>query len=872
MDPAAIGTRLASSAVAPLIKKLFVADGPGAGLVDRPVRVSRLVSFMGEKRTFTERDMRKLTTELIKRALKEAGPYDPPLPDDEQQLVAETLMHTLHVLGELEMDDVQAVRLGPAGLAWLLRKEARRPLFLSADALHFHNALLEVACLHILNFFTQRSTFVARTLVTQSQQLSDLVARVDLLIERTPAQSAEDAGFEWRYARHIEHKHGLLTIYGIDLNQSREWPLGAAYLSLETTRTERPATGTGLPDGGGGDSHAQGVWQVHSQPIERALAAHDRLLLRGVAGSGKTTLVQWLAVTAARQDTGDGRHYLLGRVPFVLPLRTLIRNTGPGAVLPTPDRFLAAVGCPLAGMQPGGWAERVLSAGRALVLVDGIDEVPAQERERTRRWLHELLGVFPGNLWLVTSRPSAVREDWLDAEGFTELALSPMSRSDVAQFISRWHTAAGADASLERALLTAIRTKQELARLATNPLMCGLICALHRERRGYLPHGRKDLYDAALWMLLERRDRERDLPSAPDGIQLTREPQIQLLQKLAYWMIRNGRSEMSEGVAVALIDDALAAMPYVAEQGTAQEICRHLLLRSGLLREPGPAALDFIHRTFQDYLGAKAAVEERDFGLLVNNAHLDQWEDVIRMAVAHARKDERADLLTALLDRGDRRGALLSAACLEDATELDPAVRARVKEHTAALLPPQDHQVMGDLIEVGPIVLGLLPGPDELTAEEARRVVQTASLIGTDAAIPVLARFRDHPDVDVRQQLVWAWHRLDTAVFAEEVIAHLDETGVYYTVTNRRELDTLRALGGRARIQVSASFTPEELTAGLITERVTHLWLEHEPEYGVEWLGTLPNLVRVTVERTLLTGPQEIRQAVPEHVEVVRTR
>ncbi|MGW1373573.1 NACHT N-terminal Helical domain 1-containing protein [Streptomyces sp. NPDC002446] len=48
MEAAAIGARLASSVVAPLIKRLFVADGPGAGLVDRPLRVSKLVSFKGE--------------------------------------------------------------------------------------------------------------------------------------------------------------------------------------------------------------------------------------------------------------------------------------------------------------------------------------------------------------------------------------------------------------------------------------------------------------------------------------------------------------------------------------------------------------------------------------------------------------------------------------------------------------------------------------------------------------------------------------------------------------------------------------------------------------------------------------------------------
>ncbi|MFF3541563.1 hypothetical protein ACFYXD_06840 [Streptomyces platensis] len=53
MEAAAIGARLASSVVAPLIKRLFVADGPGAGLVDRPLRFSNLVSFKGEKRAIT---------------------------------------------------------------------------------------------------------------------------------------------------------------------------------------------------------------------------------------------------------------------------------------------------------------------------------------------------------------------------------------------------------------------------------------------------------------------------------------------------------------------------------------------------------------------------------------------------------------------------------------------------------------------------------------------------------------------------------------------------------------------------------------------------------------------------------------------------
>ncbi|MEK8172921.1 hypothetical protein NKH77_39725 [Streptomyces sp. M19] len=142
-----------------------------------------------------------------------------------------------------------------------------------------------------------------------------------------------------------------------------------------------------------------------------------------------------------------------------------------------------------------------------------------------------------------------------------------------------------------------------------------------------------------------------------------------------------------------MIADVLPAMPTVAEQGDAALVLDHLISRSGLLRQPTADTLDFVHRTFQDYLGAKAAVEGRDLGVLTRHAHDDQWEDVIRMAIAHARPNERATLLRRIVTRGDRtvkhrtRLHLLALACLEQAIELDPAVREEVESRTSALLP-----------------------------------------------------------------------------------------------------------------------------------------------------------------------------------------
>ncbi|KUN17674.1 ATP-binding protein [Streptomyces corchorusii] len=845
MEPVVLGGKLASSLVGSLIKKLFVAEGPGAGLVDRPVRMKNLVSFRGEKRTLDEKDVHKLAEYLVQQAIDSPG--ERPFRPQERAAVVDALARRLLALGDLDMDDVQAVRLGHRELARRLRSQSPAPDGLSTDAQLFLDSATEWASLQVLEFFTRRSTFVARTLVEQARAQADLVAKVDELLTRTPRPDTRDTTFERGYLDYVVRKHGKLTIYGIDLSNSPDrWPLDAAYLSLNV-----------IGHGEETDFEPASTSPV-SAPADQVLSDHDRVLLRGAAGSGKTTLIQWLAVSAAASST-EGMAYLIGRIPFVLPLRTLTRH---GERLPSPTRFLASVGCPLADSQPEGWEHRVLASGRGLVLVDGLDEVPEHERERTRAWLRDLVDAYPGNRWLVTSRPSAVREDWLASDGFTELSLSAMSPSDVAAFIKRWHRAAATGvpdedallASYEAQLRDAVRTKTDLGRLATNPLMCGLICALHRDRRGYLPYGRKELYDSALSMLLVRRDRERDM-TVPE---LSEEPQLQLLQRLAHWLIRNGRTEMDWSRAESIISEVLPAVPAAHILGDAGDVLRHFLIRTGLLLSPAPGTIHFVHRTFQDYLGARAAVEAGDFGLLAEHADDDQWSDVIRMAVAQARPRERAELLDLLTAYPDKRAHLLAMACLEHATELDPTVRRRVEEMTAMLLPPRTETEVRELAEAGPLVLGLLPGPQGLSDEEAEAVTATAALIGTDAAVPVLARYRKHSAWRVRVNLTRAWDLFDADVYADEVLAQADTHDIFLFATSPAQVRALSRLGHRARIGLKGDHVPTDIFR-VIPEGVESLGLyENSLLSDLGPLSSLPS-----VRHLNLVGCPEIEDLAP---------
>ncbi|MEU7484919.1 NACHT domain-containing protein [Streptomyces sp. NPDC042319] len=880
MDPTTAAARLVPGHVGPLVRTLFVSadEDPAAGVADdRPVPVARLVVFRGEKPALTEEDLERLAERLL----------EPAEPDEAALLpVAGALARTLAALAASELDDWQAVRLRPGDFAQRMRAAVPDVEHgLSDDRRALYRAVLDIVAVHILHFFTRRSDFVARTLVEETRRLAELAAGQDrpgaddgpVLHEALPGDgplpagaAPDEAAFEARYARDVAVLHNHLTIFGIDLAHSPDsWPLDAAYLGLQCERGQPE-----LPGPPARDRQDPGP-QAPPVPAEQALAGLDRVLVRGVAGSGKTTLLQWLAVGTARDELPPALSAeLAGRVPFLLPVRRFASHSG----IPSPDGFLDAMGHPGADAQPAGWAERVLRAGRGLLLVDGVDEAPEDDRELLRTRLREWTSRYPGNVWVVTSRPSAVPEDWLASDGFTELRLAPMSREDVAAFIQRWHRAAAQQSPAdldrlghyERTLLNAVRITRDLGRLATNPLMCGLLCALHRDRRGYLPNGRKELYDAGLSMLLERRDRERAMVPT-DAIDLPRRPKVQLLQKLAHWMLVNGRSEMGRDAAVETLARHLPAIPDASRQGDAEDVYRHLLNRTGLLRETTPGTVDFVHRTFQDYLAARATVQQHDFALLLDHAHHTEWEDVIRMAVALARPDECAQLLNGLLAPHPgvkaaeaRHRKLLAAACLEHATELDPEVRWRVQRFTRDMMRPTTPAGARALGWIGPIVLEMLPDPAAANDAEAYLLALTATSIGDDMAIDYLTGLRERPHLDVRAQLASAWRKYDTERYAREIIAHLDDTELYFPVSDLEELHALRRLGGRPHLQIAGRFTPDQLIEGIAAGPLTRLWLSYDLGVPMDWLTAFPNL------DTLLIGSRLPRPSgVPDGIEVV---
>ncbi|MFE7140541.1 NACHT domain-containing protein [Streptomyces sp. NPDC057644] len=642
-------------------------------------------------------------------------------------------------------------------------------------------------------------------------------AGVELREERVHGSFPRDLRYEAEYAQALGAKYRRTKIFGLDelSRHDREWDLDTAYLSLEAQAQDRAAPGPPLP-----------------RRIDDLLADRPRVLLRGDAGAGKTTLLWWLAAHASARTLGDALAPLNGLVPFVVPLRTLRAR---GVTFPGPAELSTAADLPI-DTAPEGWAGRVLASGRALLLVDGLDEVPPEEREQAHSWLSQLLARFPDTRCVVTVRPLAVEADWLRSEDFAELRLLPMRNEDIQSFVASWHRAARLseedDAErldgLERDLAHQFAQNPTLRDLARTPLLCAVICALHRRRDGFLPETRWQLYRSALEMLLGHRDDRRRMGN-PEGIALDVEESTQLLQRIAVWLVREGQSEFTRPQALRQLRRALTGMERVSVQGPPEKILTHLLNRSGLLQEHGDDTYQFIHRTFQDYLAAKELVEDEHLGELLRHSGEESWQDVVLLAAGHCGRRELAALVTGLLDAGQQQATgtiertglhVLAALCAGHATWLDGSVRDRVRRSTASLFPPADDDQVRLLARLGPAALEFLPEPQEVTGESDAE--NTARLIvrigGAPAVRHAQAWVQAHPHLS--RVFVYEWDRFPPEEYATEVLVHCDLPTSVLVVSDLGRLRALRHLPPLYALSLHRDLPEAEIGAALEGRRI----------------------------------------------------
>ena len=427
---------------------------------------------------------------------------------------------------------------------------------------------------------------------------------------------------------------------------------------------------------------------ARAQLVTESVHNHQTLVLLGDPGSGKSTFLRHMAWALGQRGLDQvGAPALLGwpddahALPLLLPLRTLANHIATYGA--QPSSVVAALSTELIKSynvrEAEALVEQVLHSDGALLLLDGLDEVPIEaapgrhtDRRTVLRVVREFAQLYPRARIALTCRTRAFDEALRAELGWPVETIAPFTLGQIRHFVPAWYGELVAHGQLNgdqasavgQKLIEAITDPQRsrLRTMAENPLLLTLM-ALVLFNQGELPRDRPLLYERVLDLLLGQWDKVKahggeSLAEAVGMPGWESRDFLPLLDRLCYEAHRDassadGRGRIGRGaLTIALIDFFKAAR--VPSPGEAALRCLdYFEQRSGLLAADGRDTYVFAHLTLQEHgAGRYLAVQSDDpAGLLLQHRADDRWREPIMLGAGLLRPGDLNALLADLIDR-----------------------------------------------------------------------------------------------------------------------------------------------------------------------------------------------------------------------------
>jgi predicted NACHT family NTPase len=373
-----------------------------------------------------------------------------------------------------------------------------------------------------------------------------------------------------------------------------------------------------------------------------ALNRYSKLMLLGKPGAGKTTLLKYTALKCSQGDIFSDL------VPIFVTLRQY-------AGAESQPRLLDFISQDFYAYNIGDETnvKQLLRQGRAILFLDGLDEVRENDLHRVLEDLRSFSEQYYTNRFVVTSRLGS--QEYI-FEKFTEVEVANFQPLQISQFAQRWFHNNSRHIEL---FLRKVEDNRPIQELATNPLLLTLLCLVFDEF-GDFPTNRSELYREGLDVLLKKWDAKRNIERHQIYKNLSMQRKEDLLAQVACITFNQGDYFFRQVDLESYITEYIRNLPKAHTDEEALQLDSAAIIKAiesqhGLFVERAKGIYSFSHLTFHEYLAARELVyngNQDTLTLLASKITDHRWHDILRLAVGMMRSAD--ELLLLMKEHCDR--------------------------------------------------------------------------------------------------------------------------------------------------------------------------------------------------------------------------